>query len=274
MQHEHSASGAGFLPAHIGNVVSDIILSDLDGEPRARDLDIAERLGYERLTSIRVLIERNRDELETFGPLHQSDAKSSGGRPGADYWLTEEQALLVAARSDAENAPLVRRMLIKVFVAWRRGHLQPVLPSPREHRLYLAYMEKLVGRLGVTGKEAVFAANRATAKVTGIDVLAAAGIEQVEADTDQALLNAGDIGYAIGGVSAQDVNRILIESGYQEKIRTKKGRIKYQPTDKGKEAGGQMVMVERSNETGTALQPLWSSSIVDVVRTLVGRAGA
>lgn len=38
--------------------------------------------------------------------------------------LTEEQSLTVAALSDADRAADVRHMLIKVFVAWRRGQLQ------------------------------------------------------------------------------------------------------------------------------------------------------
>jgi hypothetical protein len=270
--HTNSTGLPGFPVAQIGNDLPDIVLSEIEREPRARDLDIADRLGFERSRDIRKLIERNLPELETFG-VCATVAQTSGekgGRPSTEYWLNEEQALLISARSDADNAPAVRRMLIKVFVAWRRGTLTaPAAPSPREHRLYMTYMEKLVGRLGLTGKEAVFAANRATAKVTGIDVLAAAGIQRVEAETDHALLTAGDIGAALGGISAQRINKALTAAGYQIAIRTKKGRIKYEPTETGKEIGGQMVMIERSNETGTALQLLWASTVIEVVRGLM-----
>lgn len=113
--------------ARIGNALPDIILSDIDGEPRARDLDVAERLGFDRPRDIRKLIERNLVEIESFGVCATvaRTPDDRGGRPATEYWLTEEQALLVASRSEAENAPQVRRMLIKVFVAWRRGHLTP-----------------------------------------------------------------------------------------------------------------------------------------------------
>lgn len=39
------------------------------------------------------------------------------GNEVAEFWLTEEQSLLVATLSDAERAPEVRSMLIRVFVA-------------------------------------------------------------------------------------------------------------------------------------------------------------
>ncbi len=123
----HSTGAPEFLPAQSGNALPDIELTEVDGEPRARDLDIAERLGFDRPRDIRKLIERNLPEIESFGvcaTVARTPAER-GGRPATEYWLTEEQALLISSRSDAENAPAVRRMLIKVFVAWRRGHLAP-----------------------------------------------------------------------------------------------------------------------------------------------------
>jgi len=53
--------------------------------------------------------------------------RRGGKRVGtvSEYWLNEEQALLVSVLSDAPNAPAVRAMLIKVFVAWRRGNTEP-----------------------------------------------------------------------------------------------------------------------------------------------------
>lgn len=44
-----------------------ITLTEIDGEPRALDLDVAARLGMKRPTNIRQLIEKNREELEAFG---------------------------------------------------------------------------------------------------------------------------------------------------------------------------------------------------------------
>lgn len=105
--------------------IMEIGLTAIDGEPRARDLDIADRLGFARPRKVRELIERNMGELLRFGTC-PAVGRVVRGNEVKEYWLNEEQALLVASISDAERAPEVRHMLIKVFVAWRRGHLLPV----------------------------------------------------------------------------------------------------------------------------------------------------
>lgn len=107
-------------------LIPEVGLTEIDGEPRARDVEIAERLGLERPRKLRELIERNRVEFESFGLLMQAEASTHNGtRPtaGRVFWLNEEQALLAASLSKAPNAPAVRAMLIRTFVAWRRGHL-------------------------------------------------------------------------------------------------------------------------------------------------------
>lgn len=101
----------------------EILVVERDGEPRARDIDIGERLGLQRPRVIRELIERNRGELEGFGPLAVRHGKSRG-QEFEEFLLNEEQALLLATLSSAPNAPAVRAMLIRTFVAWRRGHLE------------------------------------------------------------------------------------------------------------------------------------------------------
>lgn len=103
----------------------EIPVVEREGEPRARDIDIAEALGFERPRDIRKLIERNIDEIEGLGALtRHRGAKIGRGRPEEGYLLNEEQALLASALSSAPNAPAVRAMLIRTFVAWRRGHLE------------------------------------------------------------------------------------------------------------------------------------------------------
>ncbi|WP_264045575.1 hypothetical protein [Methylobacterium flocculans] len=111
-----------------GASLQEVALIEKDGEPRARDIEIAERLGLSQLRDIRQLIERNRQELETFGALARYGAApitSGKGRTMEvqEFWLNEEQALLIATLSRAPNASAVRAMLIRTFVAWRRGHL-------------------------------------------------------------------------------------------------------------------------------------------------------
>ena len=91
---------------------------DDDGEPRLLDLDLAERLGYERPRDIRKLIERHMDTLIEFGKC-ATVARFSGERgPAADaYLLNEEQAIYIATQSDAPNAKAVKILVVKVFSA-------------------------------------------------------------------------------------------------------------------------------------------------------------
>ena len=92
-------------------------LSDLDGEPRIRDLELANRLGFTDPHKIRALIGRNKAELETYGGVSATVAETpetpaspdAGGRPGREYWLNEGQALVICAlsrkRAAAGSAP-------------------------------------------------------------------------------------------------------------------------------------------------------------------------
>lgn len=108
----------------IGDSIQDIVLhSHIDGEPRAHDIDLADRLGFSRPRDIRKLIERNIEEMRRFGVCAAVSQTSGdkGGRPAAEYWLNEEQALLVSTLSNTKRAADVRHMLIRVFVAWRRA---------------------------------------------------------------------------------------------------------------------------------------------------------
>lgn len=89
-----------------------------DGEPRIRDLDLAERLGYERPRSIRDLIKKFENEIGVCRVGRQTSEQ--GGRPGVEYWLTEEQALFIIAKSATPRATEILKAVITAFVAVRR----------------------------------------------------------------------------------------------------------------------------------------------------------
>ena len=148
---------------------------EIKGTPRVLDTALAEALGFSRPRDIRQLIERNLEEVESFGALaHRANHVSSGkGRlvPIREYLLTEEQALLVAILSNAPNARLVRKAMIAVFAYWRKNNLprrdaRPATDSPapaqslsrndwrnrnriRHHKLELARAVMCLDDLGV-----------------------------------------------------------------------------------------------------------------------------
>lgn len=108
------------------------LATDAD-EPRVRDVDLAERLAYDRPRKIRDLIKQMIDEREITGVhVRPAQGRTSMPRGGErtttvdEYWLTEEQAMLVASRSNTLAAADVRRTLVRVFIAYRRGTLAPV----------------------------------------------------------------------------------------------------------------------------------------------------
>lgn len=99
----------------------------LDDTPRVQDMRVAEALGFGQPRDIRKLIERNRTELGSHGEVCATVAQTTpnGGRPGNEYWLNEPQAVLICMFSRTDKAAEVRREIIEVFMAWRRGHLAP-----------------------------------------------------------------------------------------------------------------------------------------------------
>lgn len=133
-----------------GDRLSVLAITDLHlfaNEPKVQDLRLAEILGFERPRDIRELIKRNAEELENLGglfhriknvndydglPYDTANLQSLGGRPATEYWLNEEQALLLCMFARTVKARSARREIIRVFLAWRHGHLTPTTPTLNE----------------------------------------------------------------------------------------------------------------------------------------------
>lgn len=119
--------------------LSDITL--FDNDPRILDLTLAARLGFERPRKVRDLVERNLPELKSHGDLCPTTGQTSakGGRPSVAYYLNEAQALLICMFSRTPKAAEVRKAVIDVFTAYRRGeitipstHKRPVRPTAQQ----------------------------------------------------------------------------------------------------------------------------------------------
>ena len=106
----------------------EIAVVEMSGEARILDTDLGVRLGFERPRKIRELIERHASELATLGQVVSRGALLSRPQGGVvevqECYLNEEQALLICMASETEVARQIRAMLIKVFVAYRRGQLK------------------------------------------------------------------------------------------------------------------------------------------------------
>jgi len=142
--------------------------------------------------------------------------------------------------------------------------------AAREHRLQFAQNLKMAHLIGLAGPEAAIAANQATTRATGFDTLEAMGVRHLVAPQNDALVVPSDIGLELG-LNAIEVNNLLQLHGFQEGKRTKKGKNYWVPTEKGIEHGGTMVVVQRANEqTGSARQLKWPTSIISVLREFMG----
>lgn len=107
------------------------LLSEMAGEPRMRDLDLADRLQFSDPHKIRDLICRHERALKRFGEVSATVAETTamGGRPGRSYWLNRKQVLYLCAKSETPRAAEVTIAMVELFDAWLEGKTVPV----REH---------------------------------------------------------------------------------------------------------------------------------------------
>lgn len=124
-----------FLVANINanregcNMTQLITIDDLNTtvnhEPRLLDTIVGKRLGYNRPRVIRELIERCKDELETYGSIAVRHG-AYRGHETTEYYLNEGQCLVLCALSRTPQAATVRKAIIEVFMAHRRGALDAI----------------------------------------------------------------------------------------------------------------------------------------------------
>jgi hypothetical protein len=110
-------------------------LAFLDGseEPRIRDIDLGERLAYERPRKIRELIARLEEQGKITGVCRRPVVGLRGFAEEIieEAWLTEEQALWIVTQSETAEAAKLTGIMIRVFRLALRGELPtaPALPA-------------------------------------------------------------------------------------------------------------------------------------------------
>lgn len=104
-----------------------------DDEPRMRDVELAEKLGYGQPRDIRKLISRLAKEgklpdVHVRATVARTQMPTGGVRETKvnEYWLTEAEVLYLAAKSETEAADALLREVIRVYMLARRG----LLPQP------------------------------------------------------------------------------------------------------------------------------------------------
>jgi len=108
-----------------------VIAQHIRNDDRILDTDLAEWLGYAKPAKIRDLINRHREQLETFGVIPTVEITSGelGGRPATANLLTDRQCLLVCTYAETANADQVRIALVTAFDHYRKNKLVPAAAS-------------------------------------------------------------------------------------------------------------------------------------------------
>ncbi|WP_062112210.1 hypothetical protein [Aureimonas sp. AU40] len=145
----------------------------------------------------------------------------------------------------------------------------PAVADAKEIRLATNQALRLAKMAGLEGVHAFHAASGHVLKLTGHDTMKAMGLTRLPAPEDAKPLIPTQIGERLGGFSAQAANKLLQAHGFQ----TKDERDDWQPTDKGREAGGHFILTSRTHSEGVAYQLVWMPSIVDILRPLLPDGG-
>jgi phage regulator Rha-like protein len=98
----------------------DLVVRDVDGEPRIFDLDLAARLGFAQPIDIRKLIRRHRGALEKLGTV-ATVATVIRGQKAQEFYLNRRQALFITAKSGTETATEITVEVVRRFDEYEHG---------------------------------------------------------------------------------------------------------------------------------------------------------
>lgn len=223
--------------------------------------DVAEALGYTWQANI-----------ISHVPEEWKGVKRINTPGGAQHMatLTEQGLYFFLGRSDKPGALAMQKWVAgDVLPAIRKtgAYSLPSKPSPgllpgpaREFRAAHG-VAKLIG---LKGNQAALAANKATARITGINFLQTLGAEKLVADDVDPHMTVSEIGSRLG-VTGSHVNKLLIELEYQTRTTIQSGkrtRHKYHPTPKGQKYAV-LVDMDKAQVAGKPVQNLeWKASIL------------
>lgn len=148
----------------------------------------------------------------------------------------------------------------------------PLIPSPV--RAVVADFKALfsVARLiGLDRSQCALRANKATARVHGVDLLGELGQPLIEAPHQEQLLTVTTLGQKLGGLSARATNVLLVEHGFQVADRDAKNVLFYEATDLGR-PHSRMVDQDKTKGSGApVLQLRWLTSVVEPLKAAMSK---
>lgn len=200
------------------------------------------------------------------------------GRKAAEYRIGKRDSYVIVAQLCPEfTARLVDRWQVLEAAVHSgptfSGNSEKGRPSvhiavAREARLQYRMFREMLKDLNIKGNQAVLAANRATVMTTGFDAMGALGITHAKAEVNEPDLRPSDIAERLGLRTAQEVNKLLLQHGYQSAHRDHKARLYYELTPKGERAGGVFKDTGKRSGNGVPVKQLmWAAGICDCLRS-------
>lgn len=130
-------------------------LTFIDNEPRVTCRQMQSVLGFAKIGNLHRLIKKNEDELHDFGRLILLEEKRTQGRGALtrSYLLNEHQSVALCMWASTPKARAARREIIEVFVAYRRGTLEPKGRDEENHAERRARIETALQRSRQAGRD-------------------------------------------------------------------------------------------------------------------------
>lgn len=117
-----------------------LVLTPINGEPRIRDLDLAERLDFGRPRKIRDIIKRNEAHLLKFGGCPTVGRVVEGNKTD-EYYLNQKQAIFICMKAETDPAIDVQVEIVRVFDAYLNASVEsqptalvPILSQGERYR--------------------------------------------------------------------------------------------------------------------------------------------
>ena len=132
-----------------------------------------------------------------------------------------------------------------------------LLPIDREFRAAV----RMAKAAGLKGNQAVLSANSLTIQMTGTDCLQLLGATHLPTEDQEKIFTATELAEMLALNSAQAVNKLLKEKGYQDRV----GKS-WIPTDTGKAFAVLLDTGKKHKSTGAMVQQVkWKESVVSVL---------
>lgn len=237
------------------------IVSINNGVPITTTLAIAEGTENEHASVIK-LVRTYQNDLERFGRVafEIEPFETAGGTQTRTIAnLNERQATLLM--SYMKNTEIIRQFkmqLVKAFYDLAEG-LPKERPEIEATNVFKAFND--IGKLiGFDNNMAALHANNAVTKITNVNILALMGATTLLSPVQDIEMTPTQLGLLLDPARRpEQVNKLLLEAGLQEK--TDDDKCRYKPTERGAKFG-RLHDVARKNNNGTAKQLLWKKEVL------------